>query len=224
MEFGLHRMEAALAALSLTTLPHLAVQVVGTNGKGSTGAFLAALLAAHGLPTGLYLSPHFQSVRERILMGNASKAVDQATQLAGESGQMLEEIVAIVEASADQVRSIATASEQQSAASEEINRAVDRINQISSETAEAMGTAGHIDHGKTALVKALSGIDCDRLAEEKKRGITIELGFAFLDLPDGSRLGIIDVPGHAQTAARAQAHRPVFAPFFRDPKNRTKSR
>ena len=72
-------------------------------------------------------------------MGNASKAVDQATQLAGESGQMLEEIVAIVEASADQVRSIATASEQQSAASEEINRAVDRINQISSETAEAMG-------------------------------------------------------------------------------------
>jgi len=59
-----------------------------------------------------------------------------------------------------------------------------------------MGTAGHIDHGKTALVKALSGIDCDRLAEEKKRGITIELGFAFLDLPDGSRLGIIDVPGH----------------------------
>lgn len=59
-----------------------------------------------------------------------------------------------------------------------------------------MGTAGHIDHGKTALVKALSGIDCDRLAEEKKRGITIELGFAFLDLPGGARLGIIDVPGH----------------------------
>jgi selenocysteine-specific elongation factor len=59
-----------------------------------------------------------------------------------------------------------------------------------------MGTAGHIDHGKTTLVKALTGIDCDRLAEEKKRGITIELGFAFLDLPDGARLGIIDVPGH----------------------------
>jgi selenocysteine-specific elongation factor len=59
-----------------------------------------------------------------------------------------------------------------------------------------MGTAGHIDHGKTTLVKALTGIDCDRLAEEKKRGITIELGFAFLDLPGGSRLGIIDVPGH----------------------------
>ncbi len=59
-----------------------------------------------------------------------------------------------------------------------------------------MGTAGHIDHGKTTLIKALTGIDCDRLVEEKKRGITIELGFAFLDLPGGRRLGIIDVPGH----------------------------
>ncbi|GAB6036614.1 selenocysteine-specific translation elongation factor [Fundidesulfovibrio butyratiphilus] len=59
-----------------------------------------------------------------------------------------------------------------------------------------LGTAGHIDHGKTTLVKALTGIDCDRLAEEKKRGITIELGFAFLDLPDGQRLGVVDVPGH----------------------------
>jgi selenocysteine-specific elongation factor len=62
-----------------------------------------------------------------------------------------------------------------------------------------MGTAGHIDHGKTTLIKALTGIDCDRLSEEKKRGITIELGFAFLDLgggPEGGRLGIVDVPGH----------------------------
>lgn len=59
-----------------------------------------------------------------------------------------------------------------------------------------MGTAGHIDHGKTTLIKALTGIDCDRLSEEKKRGITIELGFAFLDLGEGSRLGIVDVPGH----------------------------
>ncbi len=59
-----------------------------------------------------------------------------------------------------------------------------------------LGTAGHIDHGKTTLVKALTGIDCDRLEEEKKRGITIELGFAFFDLPDGSRMGIVDVPGH----------------------------
>ncbi len=63
-----------------------------------------------------------------------------------------------------------------------------------------MGTAGHIDHGKTTLVKALTGIDCDRLAEEKKRGITIELGFAFMDLPPTKtgpkRLGVVDVPGH----------------------------
>ncbi|BCS87746.1 selenocysteine-specific translation elongation factor [Pseudodesulfovibrio sediminis] len=59
-----------------------------------------------------------------------------------------------------------------------------------------MGTAGHIDHGKTTLIKALTGIDCDRLSEEKKRGITIELGFAFLDLGEGNRLGIVDVPGH----------------------------
>jgi selenocysteine-specific elongation factor len=59
-----------------------------------------------------------------------------------------------------------------------------------------MGTAGHIDHGKTTLVKALTGIDCDRLSEEKKRGITIELGFAFLDFEDDSRLSVVDVPGH----------------------------
>ena len=59
-----------------------------------------------------------------------------------------------------------------------------------------MGTAGHIDHGKTSLVKALTGTDCDRLQEEKKRGITIELGFASLPLPDGGSLSVIDVPGH----------------------------
>jgi selenocysteine-specific elongation factor len=58
-----------------------------------------------------------------------------------------------------------------------------------------LGTAGHIDHGKTALVKALTGIDCDRLPEEKARGITIDIGFATLDLGD-FRLGIVDVPGH----------------------------
>jgi selenocysteine-specific elongation factor len=58
-----------------------------------------------------------------------------------------------------------------------------------------LGTAGHIDHGKTTLVKALTGIDCDRLPEEKKRGITIDIGFAILDLPP-YRLGIVDVPGH----------------------------
>ncbi|KAF0220829.1 MAG: selenocysteine-specific elongation [Geobacteraceae bacterium] len=59
-----------------------------------------------------------------------------------------------------------------------------------------LGTAGHIDHGKTSLVKALTGIDTDRLKEEKARGITIELGFAHLDLPGGIEFGIIDVPGH----------------------------
>jgi len=59
-----------------------------------------------------------------------------------------------------------------------------------------LGTAGHIDHGKTTLVKALTGIDTDRLKEEKERGITIELGFAHLDLPSGELLGIVDVPGH----------------------------
>ena len=59
-----------------------------------------------------------------------------------------------------------------------------------------MGTAGHIDHGKTSLVRALTGIDCDRLEEEKRRGITIELGFAWAVMPDGERLGIVDVPGH----------------------------
>ena len=59
-----------------------------------------------------------------------------------------------------------------------------------------IGTAGHVDHGKTLLVKALTGIDTDRLQEEKKRGITIELGFAHLDWEDGTQAGIVDVPGH----------------------------
>jgi len=59
-----------------------------------------------------------------------------------------------------------------------------------------LGTAGHIDHGKTSLVRALTGVDCDRLPEEKARGITIELGFAPLDLPGGVRLSVVDVPGH----------------------------
>lgn len=59
-----------------------------------------------------------------------------------------------------------------------------------------LGTAGHIDHGKTTLVKALTGVDCDRLSEEKKRGITIELGFAPLKLDDGRIVSIVDVPGH----------------------------
>ena len=58
-----------------------------------------------------------------------------------------------------------------------------------------LATAGHVDHGKTALVKALTGVDTDRLPEEKARGITIDLGFAHLALP-GFSVGVIDVPGH----------------------------
>jgi len=98
MELTPHRMQAALAGMRLTTLPHLAVQVVGTNGKGSTAAFLAAMLAAHGLPTGLYLSPHFVDVRERILMNGrmldpadwvaAANAVLGATRGGGEKGKL----------------------------------------------------------------------------------------------------------------------------------------
>jgi selenocysteine-specific elongation factor len=59
-----------------------------------------------------------------------------------------------------------------------------------------IGTAGHIDHGKTSLVKALTGVDADRLKEEKARGITLDLGYAFLPLPNGDVLGFVDVPGH----------------------------
>lgn len=60
-----------------------------------------------------------------------------------------------------------------------------------------MGTAGHVDHGKTALIRALTGFDCDTHKQEKERGITINLGFTHLDLPHGNSIGIIDVPGHA---------------------------
>ena len=59
-----------------------------------------------------------------------------------------------------------------------------------------VGTAGHIDHGKTALVRALTGVNTDRLREEKARGISIDLGFAYLPTPEGSVLGFVDVPGH----------------------------
>src|SRR6266478_6416293 len=59
-----------------------------------------------------------------------------------------------------------------------------------------IGTAGHIDHGKTALIRALTGQDTDRLKEEKERGISIDLGFAYMDLSNGERAGIVDVPGH----------------------------
>ena len=59
-----------------------------------------------------------------------------------------------------------------------------------------IGTAGHVDHGKSTLVQALTGIDPDRLAEEKERGMTIDLGFAWLTLPSGREISIVDVPGH----------------------------
>ncbi|MCF8025932.1 MAG: selenocysteine-specific translation elongation factor [Desulfobacteraceae bacterium] len=59
-----------------------------------------------------------------------------------------------------------------------------------------LGTAGHIDHGKTSLIRSVSGTDTDRLKEEKRRGITIELGFASIDLPSGLHIGVVDVPGH----------------------------
>ena len=59
-----------------------------------------------------------------------------------------------------------------------------------------IGTAGHVDHGKSTLVQALTGINPDRLQEEKERGLTIELGFAWLTLPSGSEVSIVDVPGH----------------------------
>jgi selenocysteine-specific elongation factor len=62
--------------------------------------------------------------------------------------------------------------------------------------AKLIGTAGHIDHGKTTLIRALTGIDADRLPEEKARGMTIDIGFAYLDLPEHGRVSIVDVPGH----------------------------
>jgi len=67
---------------------------------------------------------------------------------------------------------------------------------VAATLARVIGTAGHIDHGKTTLVRALTGIDTDRLKEEKERGITIELGFAHLSLPTGETVGVVDVPGH----------------------------
>lgn len=67
---------------------------------------------------------------------------------------------------------------------------------MSSNASLVLGTAGHIDHGKSALVKALTGTDPDRLPEEKERGVTIELGFALLELPSGRSMGVVDVPGH----------------------------
>ena len=59
-----------------------------------------------------------------------------------------------------------------------------------------IGTAGHVDHGKTTLIRALTGVNTDRLRQEQERGLTIELGFAPLTLPSGRTAGVVDVPGH----------------------------
>src|SRR6266568_36679 len=75
-------------------------------------------------------------------------------------------------------------------------RRADRRRDHRGAMALTVGTAGHIDHGKTWLVRALTGKDTDRLPEEKARGISIDLGYAPLELPDGRRLSLVDVPGH----------------------------
>ena len=67
------------------------------------------------------------------------------------------------------------------------------------------GNGRHIDHGKTALIRALTGVDADRLPEEKRRGLTIDLGFAYTTLPDGTELGFVDVPGHERFLANMLA-------------------
>jgi selenocysteine-specific elongation factor len=77
-----------------------------------------------------------------------------------------------------------------------------------------IGTAGHIDHGKTSLVKALTGVDADRLKEEKERGITLDLGYAYSSLPNGEVLGFIDVPGHERLFTTCWRVRPVLISCF----------
>src|SRR5437764_1339994 len=70
---------------------------------------------------------------------------------------------------------------------------------------KVIGTAGHIDHGKSTLVQRLTGIDPDRLEEEKRRGMTIDLGFAWLTMPSGNDVSIVDVPGHERFVANMLA-------------------
>ena len=74
-----------------------------------------------------------------------------------------------------------------------------------------VATAGHIDHGKTSLVHALTGVDTDRLPEERRRGMTIDLGFAYADLPGGERLAFVDVPGHERFVKNMLAGVPDLA-------------
>ena len=73
-----------------------------------------------------------------------------------------------------------------------------------------IGTAGHIDHGKTTLVKALTGVDADRLPQEKSRGITLDLGYAYLPLANGSILGFVDMPGHEKLIHNMLAGAPAI--------------
>ena len=72
-----------------------------------------------------------------------------------------------------------------------------------------IATAGHIDHGKSSLVKAITGINTDRLPEEKKRGMSIDLGFAYQELENGTTLGFVDVPGHEKFVRNMLAGVPV---------------
>src|SRR6187397_800988 len=74
-----------------------------------------------------------------------------------------------------------------------------------------IGTAGHIDHGKTTLLRALTGIDADRLPEEQRRGMTIDVGYAHLTLPDGTELDFVDVPGHDRLVGNIDAAMLVVA-------------
>jgi selenocysteine-specific elongation factor len=66
---------------------------------------------------------------------------------------------------------------------------------------QVIATAGHVDHGKSALLRALTGMEPDRLAEERRRGLTIELGFVWMTLPSGDRVAFVDVPGHRRFVA-----------------------
>ena len=80
-----------------------------------------------------------------------------------------------------------------------------------------IGLAGHIDHGKTSLVKAITGVDADRLKEEKARGITIDLGFAYWPQDDGPAIGFVDVPGHERLDRKSTRLNSSHIPLSRMP-------